>query len=43
MFRFRYVSMKMLGSVHDADAVKASNLFKNAHKLPKARMKLKHT
>jgi len=40
MFRFRYVLMKMSGSVHDADAVEISNLLKNAHKLPKAKMKL---
>jgi len=40
MFRFRDVSLKMPGSAHDAAALRASNLFKNAHKLTKVRMKL---
>jgi len=36
------MSVKMTGSAHDAAALRASNLFKNAHKLPKVRMNLEN-
>jgi len=42
MFTFRDMSVMMPESAHDAAALRASNLFKNALKLPKVRIKLKN-
>ena len=34
-FRFRDISAKMPGSVHDASVLKASRIYEQAYKLPK--------